>query len=136
MSRRLSEQDLFLFNEGTHQRLYDGLGAHLVGRAEGRPGVSFAVWAPSAEAVSVIGDWNGWDETTNPLTSRGVSGIWEGFVPGVEKGALYKYRIRDREGRVHDKADPYGLLHEVPPKTASIVWELDYAWGVDRKSVV
>ena len=124
MTGRLSSQDLFLFNEGTHQRLYERLGAHL---AAG--GASFAVWAPSASAVSVVGDWNGWDAAADPLASRGPSGIWEGFVPGVEKGALYKYVVSTSDGRALEKADPYGFLHEVPPATASIVWDLDYTWG-------
>ena len=88
MTGRLSSQDLFLFNEGTHQRLYERLGAHV---AEG--GTSFAVWAPSAQAVSVVGDWNGWDAAKDPLASRGPSGIWEGFVPAVGKGALYKLSL-------------------------------------------
>ncbi|HEY5889723.1 MAG TPA: 1,4-alpha-glucan branching enzyme, partial [Acidimicrobiia bacterium] len=84
----LTEDDLHLWNEGTHYRLYEKMGAHEV---DG--GVQFAVWAPNADAVSVVGDWNGWDPATNQLSPRGVSGIWEGFVEGVGPGAAYKYRI-------------------------------------------
>jgi 1,4-alpha-glucan branching enzyme len=121
----LTDQDLYLFNEGTHLRLWEKLGAHLI---EG--GVYFAVWAPNAETVAVMGDWNGWDPTSHPLRARGSSGIWEGVVPGLGRGDRYKYRIasRYRAYRV-DKADPYGILHEVPPQTASRVWSLEYAWG-------
>jgi 1,4-alpha-glucan branching enzyme len=125
---RLTDQDLHLFNEGTHLRLYDRLGAHLE-RREGRDGAAFAVWAPDAEAVHVVGDFNGWDGNATPLWPRGVSGIWEGWVPGVAKGQLYKYRVRGKNGHVQDKADPYGVFQEAPPSTASIVWDLEYAWG-------
>lgn len=124
MTGRLSPEDLFYFNEGTHRRLYERLGAH-----PNAEGTSFAVWAPNAEAVSVVGDWNGWEAAADPLAPRGSSGIWEGFVRGVRKGALYKYVVHTRDGQALEKADPYGFLHEVPPATASIVWELDYEWG-------
>ena len=118
----LSEDDLHLWNEGTHYRLYEKLGSHQV---EG--GVQFAVWAPNADSVSVVGDWNGWDPATDRLNPRGVSGIWEGFVEGVGQGAAYKYRIGN--GRiVGEKADPFAVHTETPPKTASKVWDLDYEW--------
>src|SRR5262249_47383210 len=121
----LSDQDLYLFNEGTHLRLWEKLGAHLVD-----DGVYFAVWAPNAERVSVMGDWNAWDPATHPLHPRATSGVWEGFVPGVGHGARYKYHVASRlEGYRVDKADPYGFLHEEPPHTASRVWSLEYAWG-------
>ncbi len=121
----LSDQDLYLFNEGTHLRLWEKLGAHLV---EG--GVYFAVWAPNAERVAVMGDWNGWDPARHPLRPRARSGIWEGVVPGLGRGERYKYRIASRYGDYRvDKADPYGVHHEVPPQTASRVWSLEYAWG-------
>ncbi|MDI3340604.1 MAG: 1,4-alpha-glucan branching protein GlgB [Sphaerobacter sp.] len=125
----LSETDVYLFNEGTHVRLYQHLGAHpLV--VDGQPGTYFAVWAPNAERVAVIGDFNGWDPGRHPLRPRGSSGIWEGFIPGVGHGALYKYRIVSRyHGYQVDKADPFGFYTETPPQTASIVWDLDYAWG-------
>ena len=129
VTSRLTDSDLFLFNEGTHYQLYDKLGAHL-GDVNGRQGTFFAVWAPNAESVSVIGDFNGWDDTAHPMSPRGASGIWEVFIPGVEQGAHYKYRIVSRVGGYRvEKADPYGFFHEVPPKSASIVWSLDYEWG-------
>jgi 1,4-alpha-glucan branching enzyme len=121
----ISDQDLFLFNEGSHFRLWDKLGAHPV-----KGGTRFAVWAPNAEWVSVIGDHNGWDGRTNPLQPRGSSGIWEGFVPGVGPGAIYKYQIRSRHsGYRVEKADPFAFRAEVPPKTGSIVWELGFDWN-------
>ncbi|MGE0790545.1 MAG: 1,4-alpha-glucan branching protein GlgB [Sandaracinaceae bacterium] len=125
----LSDDDLYLFNEGTHQRLQDHLGAHVGVDASGSSGTHFAVWAPGAERVSVIGDFNGWDDGALVLRARGSSGIFEGFVRGVGRGALYKYKIVARDGSVLEKSDPCGLLHETPPSTASIVWDLDYAWG-------
>ncbi|MEB2344502.1 MAG: 1,4-alpha-glucan branching protein GlgB [Deltaproteobacteria bacterium] len=125
----LSDQDLHLFNEGSHLRLHEKLGAHPC-VAGGVRGTRFAVWAPNAEAVSVSGDWNGWDRGRDRLRPRGSSGIWEGFVAGVGPGAVYKYHLRSRErGYRVDKADPFAFHHEVPPRTASVVWELDYAWG-------
>ncbi|MHB1161947.1 MAG: 1,4-alpha-glucan branching protein GlgB [Chloroflexota bacterium] len=125
----LTEDDLHLFNEGTHYRLYDKLGAHPMARGTTR-GRYFAVWAPNAEQVSVIGDFNGWDNASTLLQPRDRSGIWEGFVPGVGVGSLYKYHIRSRErGYQVDKADPYAFFSETPPNTASIVWDLDYRWG-------
>ena len=125
----LTEQDLYLFNEGNHYRMDEKLGAHLM-TVEGEPGVNFSVWAPNAREVSVMGSFNRWDPTAHPLLSRGSSGIWEGFVPGVAKGALYKFHIAsNHEGYVSDSADPFGILHEKPPRTASVVWDLDYDWG-------
>ncbi|MBX6341458.1 MAG: 1,4-alpha-glucan branching protein GlgB, partial [Thermomicrobiaceae bacterium] len=125
----LTDQDLYLFNEGTHLRLYQKLGSHLI-EADGELGVYFAVWAPNAEYVAVIGDFNGWDPGVHPLRPRGSSGIWEGFIPGVTKGDRYKYHIASRlNGYRVDKADPYAARYEEPPRTASIVWDRDYAWG-------
>src|SRR5712675_2080463 len=125
----LSDQDLYLFNEGSNYRLYETMGAHLVSR-EGKAGVVFGVWAPNARQVSVMGSFNNWDPGTHLLAPRGGSGIWEGFVPGVTKGALYKFHIESRRhGYRIDKADPIGLLHEKPPRTASVVWDLEYEWG-------
>jgi 1,4-alpha-glucan branching enzyme len=125
----LTEDDLFLFNEGSHFRLYRKLGAHPA-EVDGKAGTYFAVWAPNAERVSVIGDFNGWDGRKNKLASKGSSGIWEGFLPGVERGMMYKYLVLSRyHGYRKEKLDPYGFYFEVPPRTASIVWDLDYAWG-------
>ncbi|MEK7378584.1 MAG: 1,4-alpha-glucan branching enzyme, partial [Candidatus Binatota bacterium] len=125
----LTKEDLYLFNEGSHFQLHEKLGAHLITTA-GAAGTYFAVWAPSAEQVSVIGDFNGWDRERHLLRPRGQSGIWEGFVPGVGKGAHYKYHIvsRHRSYRV-DKTDPLSFHNEVSPKTASVVWDLDYQWS-------
>jgi 1,4-alpha-glucan branching enzyme len=127
MRSLLSDDDLHLFNEGSHLRLYDHLGAHLV---EG--GAAFAVWAPNAKSVHVIGDWNGWDKSRQALTARSLSGIWEGVVPGVGQGAKYKFHLEARDGYRVDKADPLAFHAETPPRTASVVWDLDYRWGDAR----
>ncbi len=129
----LTEEDLYLFNEGSHSRLYRKLGAHPLAADDGTRGVAFAVWAPRARTVSVMGDFNGWAKDAHPLSARGSSGIWEGFVPGVEPGARYKYHIVSHErGYTVDKADPIGFRHEEPPQTASVVWELEHDWADDR----
>jgi 1,4-alpha-glucan branching enzyme len=125
----LTADDSYLFNEGSHFRLYHKLGAHMVSQGE-TSGAYFAVWAPDAERVSVIGDFNGWDDTRNLLVPKDQTGIWEGFFPGIGKGTLYKYRIASRfHGYRVDKADPFSYFNETPPKTASIVWDLHYDWG-------
>ncbi len=125
----LTEDDLYLLNEGTHYRLYEKLGAHPV-TVHGVAGTFFAVWAPNAQQVSVIGDFNGWEPSAHPLQPRGYSGVWEGFIPGVGKGDLYKYHITSRyHGYRAEKADPLAFYCEVPPRSASIVWDLDYQWG-------
>jgi 1,4-alpha-glucan branching enzyme len=119
--------DLHLFNEGTHGHLYEKLGAHLSKDPEG---TSFAVWAPNADSVNVIGDFNYWDKNANPLHPREQSGIWEGFVPGVHHGALYKYHVHSRVTRAGvDKADPFAAFAEAPPRQASVVWDLSYDWS-------
>ncbi|HTY51543.1 MAG TPA: 1,4-alpha-glucan branching protein GlgB [Steroidobacteraceae bacterium] len=126
---QLTPTDIYHFREGTLFRAYDKLGAHP--RMEGgRHGTRFAVWAPNAAAVSVVGDFNGWDRGHDPLSARADgSGIWEGFVPGVRPGALYKYCVRSRYGGyVVEKSDPYALHTETPPRTASVVWDLQYEW--------
>jgi 1,4-alpha-glucan branching enzyme len=124
----LSEDDLYLFNEGRHFQAYTKLGAH-PHQAEDVAGTYFATWAPNAHLVSVIGDFNGWQPGAHPLLARGQSGIWEGFVPGVAKGEIYKFHVESRHmGYRVDKADPYGFWHETPPRTGSVVWELDYRW--------
>lgn len=123
----LGDHDLHLFNEGSHLRLYEKLGAHIQEK-----GTYFAVWAPDAERISVIGDFNQWDPAVHPLRPRDRSGIWEGFLPGVQRGALYKYHLVSRYGGVIlEKADPLAFHYEVSPRTASIVWDLDYAWNDD-----
>jgi 1,4-alpha-glucan branching enzyme len=125
----IGSQDLFLWNEGTHQRAYDAFGAHPA-TVGGRAGTHFAVWAPNAERVSVIGDWNGWDRERHPLVQDGASGVWHGFLPGVREGAVYKYHVRSRYNLyAADKADPFGFRCEVPPRTGSVVWGLDHSWG-------
>jgi len=124
----IGDQDVYLFNEGSHLRLADVLGAHPA-EIDGVTGTRFAVWAPSARSVSVIGDWNGWDPSTAPLVPRSSSGIWQGFVPNVGQGTRYKYRVAGPNGYAVDKADPVALHAETPPLTASIVWEPRYEWG-------
>jgi 1,4-alpha-glucan branching enzyme len=124
----LTDEDLYLFNEGTHYRLYDNLGAHLVNKDDAS-GVYFAVWAPNAREVCVIGDFNNWERTSHPLRARGVSGIWEGFITGLGEGTLYKYYIVSHHGGYTvEKADPFAFSGEISPKTASIVRNLDYRW--------
>lgn len=125
----LTEDDLFLFNEGNHFRLYEKLGSHPM-TLDGVPGTYFAVWAPSANRVAVMGDFNNWERLSHPLQRRGTSGIWEGFIPGIGSGTLYKYSIISRYLRqALEKADPYAFRHEVPPRTASMVWDTSYSWG-------
>jgi 1,4-alpha-glucan branching enzyme len=128
----LTDNDLYLFNEGSHFRLYDRLGAHAVSH-DGAQGTYFAVWAPNANHVSVIGQFNDWEKGRHLLHPRGNSGIWEGFFPEVGKGTLYKYHIGSRfSGYRVDKADPFSFFNEIPPKFASIVWDLEYQWNDDE----
>ncbi|MBU1441901.1 MAG: 1,4-alpha-glucan branching protein GlgB [Gammaproteobacteria bacterium] len=124
-----TEHDAYLFREGTHSRLYERLGCHL--RPDG--GADFAVWAPNAEAVSVVGDWNYWSGEADPLQpADDGTGIWTGSVANAEKGQAYKYRIRSRHaGYVVDKADPFAFYSEPPPATGSRIWELDHTWTDD-----
>ena len=127
----LTEDDLYFFNEGSHFHLYEKLGAHTT-TVDSKPGTYFSVWAPDAENVSVVGDFNRWNRESHPLRPRGQSGIWEGFISGVCKGELYKYYIKSRyRGYQAEKTDPFGFYFELPPKTASIVWDLEYRWGDD-----
>src|SRR5581483_8196880 len=124
-----SADDLYLFNEGRNYRSYNQLGAHRA-KFNGEAGTVFSVWAPNARKVSIIGNFNDWDVNSHVLEPRASSGIWEGFIPGVEKGALYKFHIiSHNHGYVTDKADPFGIYHEQPPRTASVVWDLDYQWS-------
>jgi len=129
---RLSADDLHYFNSGTHYRLYDKLGAHPC-IYKGNKGAYFAVWAPDAERVSVIGDFNEWNGRESRLSSREQSGIWEGFIPGAGRGDRYKYHIVSRHrGYSVDKTDPFAFFTEMPPERAAIIWDLDYAWN-DRE---
>ena len=124
----MSNDDLYLFNEGSHFHLYGKMGAHPVIR-NGIAGTCFSVWAPAAEQVSVIGSFNGWNKDAHVLMPCGESGIWEGFIPEVGKGTLYKFHIRSRFNDYEvEKTDPFACFNEIPPKTASIVWDLDYTW--------
>ncbi len=125
----LTGDDIYLFNEGSHFRLYEKLGAHTM-TVDGVEGTHFAVWAPNANSVCVMGEFNGWSKGSHPLRPVGQSGIWQGFIPGVKKGCVYKYHISSQfHGYRVDKADPFAFHAEVPPRTASVVWELDYSWG-------
>jgi 1,4-alpha-glucan branching enzyme len=121
--------DIDLFKAGKHYRLYEKLGAHLI-ELDGVNGVYFAVWAPTARSVSVVGDFNFWIQGEHQLEVRwDSSGIWEGFIPNIEKGATYKYRIHSNDdGVITEKADPFAFYCEKPPHTASVIWDLDYKW--------
>ncbi|MEK7248697.1 MAG: alpha-amylase family glycosyl hydrolase, partial [Chloroflexota bacterium] len=128
----LTEDDIFLFNEGSHLRLYEKLGSHVVTH-HGVAGTYFAVWAPSAGRVCLIGDFNDWDRGSHPLRVRASSGIWEGFVAGIRAGAKYKYWIESNSGGYRvEKADPFAIHAETPPHTASIVWDRDVSWSDDE----
>ena len=124
----LTEHDIYLFKEGNHFRLFEKLGSHLQIQ-DGSQGTQFAVWAPNAKGVSVVGDFNGWNKKSHPLAARwDGSGIWEGFIPGVGAGDLYKYSISPKKGPPLEKGDPFAFRWEEPPRTASVVWDLDYKW--------
>ncbi|QRQ99552.1 1,4-alpha-glucan branching protein GlgB [Dyadobacter sandarakinus] len=125
----LTDFDTGLFRSGTHYHIYNKLGSHAA-EVNGRKGTYFAVWAPNARYVSVVGDFNGWNRDNSPLTARpDHSGIWEGFLPEPQKGAYYKYFIRSLSGYEVEKADPYAVHWETPPHTASVVWDLDFEWS-------
>lgn len=124
----IGELDRYLFNEGNHHRIYDKLGAHLI-TVDGVKGVHFAVWAPNARNVSVIGDFNHWDGRQHQMKRLGESGIWAVFIPGIGPGAIYKYEVKTSWGDIYEKSDPYGFQQEVRPKTGSIVADLNtYTW--------
>lgn len=128
----LTDEDLHLFNEGNHFCLYEKLGAHCM-KVDGESGVYFAVWAPNAEKVHVIGDFNGWNRRAHPLNPKQQSGIWEGFLSGVKKGDIYKYYIQSNHHEIKtEKADPFSFYSEVPPKSGSIVWDSSYQWQDDN----
>ncbi len=127
----LSDFDVFLFRQGTHTRLYERLGSHLA--EEENHGARFAVWAPNAKRVTVVGDFNGWRADADPLTPRADGcGIWEGSVSAADAGANYKYRITTANGDAFDKSDPFAFYCELPPRTASRVWSLAYRWADDE----
>ena len=126
--KHLTDDDLYLFNEGSHFRLYEKFGARLM-TVNGGQGSYFAVWAPNAEQVFVIGDFNGWGKESHPLRPKGKSGIWEGFIPNLGQGSIYKYHLVSRhKGYRVDKADPFAFYNEVPPKTGSVITDLQYTW--------
>ena len=125
----LTEYDLHLFGEGTHLRIYEKLGAHVVD-VDGVPGIHFAVWAPAARRVSVVGDFNAWDGTRHPMRMLDTSGVWIAFVPEIGEGELYKYEIETQQGELLQKSDPYAFRMELRPQTASIVWNVSkYVWN-------
>ncbi|MFP4418191.1 MAG: 1,4-alpha-glucan branching enzyme, partial [Chitinispirillaceae bacterium] len=128
----MSEESRYLFNEGNHQGVYNDLGSH-VKEIDGVGGVVFAVWAPNAKRVSVVGDFNQWDGRRHPMRLLGSSGVWELFIPGVEKGTVYKYEIKKRENdHLLLKTDPFGYYQEPFPHHGSIVWDLDeFQWDDD-----
>lgn len=126
-SPKLTDFDLHLFAEGNHHRIYEKLGAHLT-EIKGIKGVYFAVWAPNARNVSVIGDFNNWDGRQHQMR-KNLIGVWELFVPDLTYGEHYKYEVKNQDGHPYEKSDPYGFQQEVRPKTASIVTDLDsYHW--------
>ena len=124
----LGELDLHLISEGRHEQLWDALGAH-PRTLDGTTGTSFAVWAPGARAVSVVGDFNVWNERAHPMRSLGAAGVWELFVPEAAAGHAYKFAIRGADGVVRLKADPVALRAELPPKTGSVVFEPHHRWA-------
>ncbi|MEW6157622.1 MAG: 1,4-alpha-glucan branching protein GlgB [Verrucomicrobiota bacterium] len=136
----LGETDLYLFGQGNELRIYDKLGSHLR-EIDGVRGVSFAVWAPNAQRVSVVGDFNGWDGRFHPMRLLGASGVWEIFIPGVGEGSHYKYEIKNAFGDLVLKTDPYATFCEAPPNNASIVWNnqkfswTDHEWMERRKTI-
>ncbi len=127
----VGELDVHLAGEGRHEEIYERLGAH-VRELEGVTGTSFAVWAPSARAVSVVGDFNSWDGRLHPMRSLGASGIWEIFLPGVEEGAAYKYEILTQSGEIRMKADPFAFASQHPPRTDSVVHRPRHTLGRRR----
>jgi len=124
----LGDLDLHLLREGQLEQLYEKLGAH-IREIDGVAGTAFAVWAPNARAVSVVGDFNSWDGRLNPMRSLGSSGVWELFVPGIDEGAAYKFEIRTQDGRLRIKADPLAFAAELPPANASIVHRSTHTWS-------
>ncbi len=128
----LTDYDIALFQSGKHFQLHHKMGSHVI-EVDGEWGVCFSVWAPNAVRVSVTGDFNGWNNDAHILNPRwDSSGIWEGFIPGIGKGTVYKYRIDTKMGVPLDKGDPFARLWETPPRTASVVWEFDHTWKDEK----
>src|SRR5207245_1661063 len=126
--RVLTDFDMHLLAEGTHHRAFEKLGAHRISVGS-TTGVHFAVWAPNADRVSVIGDFNGWDGRVHPMRLLAPNGLWEIFVPNLPNGGKYKFEIRTRSGTLLEKSDPFGFAFEVSPASASIVHDLaGYEW--------
>jgi 1,4-alpha-glucan branching enzyme len=123
----IGELDVHLINEGRHEQLWDALGAHVI-----PGGTTFRVWAPAALEVQVRGDFNGWDGASTAMVQVGTSGVWEAFAPGAGSGASYKFHIRGADGVWRDKADPMAFWTEVPPATASRVFESKHKWTDDE----
>lgn len=123
----ISEYDRYLFNAGNHYRIFEKLGSHIT-TVDGVEGVSFAVWAPNAKSVSVIGSFNNWDGRRNQMRTLGESGIWECFIPSLKANDKYKYQVKAKDNSIRNKTDPYGVYTEVRPDTASIVYDLSYEW--------
>src|SRR5581483_1975313 len=134
----LGEADLYLFGKGDERRIYDKLGGHLR-TIDGVAGASFAVWAPNAQRISVVGDFNDWDGRAHQMRSLGASGVWEIFIPGASEGAHYKFEVRNLHGHIVLKTDPYGFFFETPPKNAAILWNnkkfewTDEQWLTERR---
>ena len=129
----ITDYDIHLFKQGNHFKLYEKFGSHPITVSD-REGFYFAVWAPNGKSVSVVGDFNGWEPRSHGLSLRGDgSGIWEGHIPGLSKGDLYKYHIVSKlKGHSQDKTDPFAFYNEISPRTASIIWDLDYCWGDEK----
>ena len=128
----ITEADRYVFAEGNHYEIYNKMGAHFA-EIDGKKGVYFAVWAPNAVGVSVIGEFNQWDMNVNTMEELGTSGIWEAFIPNAKKWDMYKYVIRTRDGRLLYKADPYAFHSELRPGTASKIADIDhFKWSDSR----
>ncbi len=120
--------DISLWKAGKDFRAYDKLGSHVI-EVDGKSGTYFAVWAPNAKYVAVVGDFNSWDRGTHQLSARwDSSGIWEGFIPDIGNGTVYKYSLDGPDGSRLEKGDPFARLWEMPPKTASVVWDTFFEW--------
>ena len=130
-SKVITEYDLYLFGEGNHTRIYDKLGAHPL-TIDGKAGVHFAVWAPNAQGVSVVGDFNDWDGRKHSMALLGASGVWDTFIPEAHEGQRYKFEVRTRHGAVTLKADPYGAAFELAPATAAIICDPQHEWQDDE----